>query len=358
MSAIIRESTILKQEGWRIFELLKRINQFSGSVGNVGSITMERQLVSEGLSQWRVKFGGEHIRWNQKEWFSDKDVSVAFRMMDGDFENLEGELKLDGANGKTQLDLTLSIDWKQNNLSQEGNATLERKTRLAVRKWLHQIRYNASRGELKQTLEKIGVDHVETFLGVSLPKHITEGLKGTSVLAELDQQQIMKIIDFSPPFLKIQKMVITTSGDSQAILQSRSLGMGLLTQADTDGHYHETIFLAVCGQLMASAASIHLAALFPKSAPQVIEANGVKPLAVFPKGMKLLLNPAKDGTLFFVESSLVRKKMQLVVATSRISFCDIQYGVIEELKLILTPASSIRSAVEIGMPTGKAPDGF
>lgn len=352
MATVIRESIILKQEGWRIFELLKRIDKFSESVASIGSITMERQLPSVDLTRWRIKFGGADLRWSQKNWFSDEHFSVAFKMIDGDFENFEGQLRLDGANnGETRLDLMLSIDWKSIDLSQEDSASLERKTRLAVRRLFRQIQHNTSRSELKEVLEEIGVNHIENFLGMPLPQHVKDGLKSTSILAELDQQQIMKIIDFAPPFLKIQKMVITTSRESRTILQTKSLGIGLLTQVDTAGHYNETIFLALCGQLMASAASIHLAALFPESAPQVIEANGVKPIIVSQKDIRVL-KPAKEGTPFFVESNLVRKKMQLVVTTSKISFCDVQYGIIEELKLILTPKSSMHSAVEI--PPSKA----
>ncbi len=185
----------------------------------------------------------------------------------------------------------------------------------------------------------------EVFFGVPLPDYIKDEIRGRHILAELNQSQIMKILSLSPPFLKIQKIIVT-SDDSQGILQSKSLGMGMITQADTKGHYNELISLALCGQLMASTAAIHLAALFPKSAPQAIEVNGIKPhLSALKEGG--LWKPSMQGTTFFAEASIVKKKMQLVWITTKISFGKIPYGIIEELKFVLIPEKALNSAAEI-----------
>lgn len=188
-------------------------------------------------------------------------------------------------------------------------------------------------------------NHPEAFFGIPLPDHINDELKGRHVLAKLDQSQLMKILDLSPPFLKIQRIIVT-SNDSRDILQSKSLGVGVITQADTKGHYNELLSLALCGQLMASTAAIHLAALFPKTAPQAIEVNGIKPhLSVLKAGG--LWKPSAQGTPFFAESSIVKKKMQLVWVATKISFGKIPYGIIEELKFVLIPGKALSSAAEI-----------
>lgn len=195
---------------------------------------------------------------------------------------------------------------------------------------------------VKNLLNKISLRHIENFFGFTLPEHIKETCKDNYVFERFDQKQIMGVIDFAPPFLKIQKIIVLST-DRRSILQTKSLSMGMVTPKDTTGHYNETIFLAMCGWLMASAASVFLAMLFPTTAPQVIEANGVKPLPLLEEA-KGLWKPAPSGTTFFVESTVIKKRLQLVVMKTTISFDNVLYGVIEELKLVLTSKGSIWSA--------------
>lgn len=111
------------------------------------------------------------------------------------------------------------------------------------------------------------------------------------IYKKLDQEEIMKQIDFTPPFLRIDKMIIFDV-NKNSILDSTSLAMGKITLQDTVGHYNDTIFLAMCGLLMSSSAPIHLAVLFPSTAPEVVEANGVK------AEEKGIWKPADEGTIF------------------------------------------------------------
>lgn len=217
------------------------------------------------------------------------------------------------------------------------------------------IRYGLRFSETKDSdlardfLNKACLHHVENFFGFTLPDHLKETCKDNYVSEKFDQKQILKVIDFVPPFLKIQKMVVLST-DRRDILQAKSLGIGVVTPKDTTGHYNQTIYLAMCGWLMASSASVFLAILFPTTAPQVVEANGVKPLPLSGE-MKGLWKPASPGTTFFVESTIIKKKLQLVIMKTTITFDNIHFGIIEELKLVLTPKDSIWSARPFPHPT-------
>ncbi len=202
---------------------------------------------------------------------------------------------------------------------------------------------------VKDFLNKVNLHHVENFFGFALPDHLREACKDNYVFEKFDQKKIMEVIDFVPPFLKLKKMVVLST-DRQDILQAKSLGIGVITPKDTAGHYNETIYLAMCGWLMASAASVFLAILFPTTAPQVVEANGVKPLPLSGE-MKGLWKPASSGTTFFVESTIIKKRFQLVIMKTVITFDNIHFGIIEELKLVLTPKNSIWSARPFPHPT-------
>ncbi|MBU0571679.1 MAG: hypothetical protein KJ995_06830 [Candidatus Omnitrophica bacterium] len=187
-----------------------------------------------------------------------------------------------------------------------------------------------------QQADRVGV--IEQFFETKLPDHIKNNVNDQHILSRIDKKQIMNIVDFTPPFLRIEKMIVF--GNEEQIIGTRSIGMGIISQKDTDGHYNKTIYLAMCGWLMASSASIHLGVLYPKTAPQVVKADGVMPLQL-PNNKKGLWQPSFDGTAFFVETQIKNKKLQLAIAETKISFGDILYGTIEDLKLVLTPKQSI-----------------
>ncbi|MBI1976919.1 MAG: response regulator [Candidatus Omnitrophica bacterium] len=199
---------------------------------------------------------------------------------------------------------------------------------------------------LKQALVEISVRETEQYLDLPLPEPIRENLKNDYLLEKMDQRQIMEAIDFTPPFLKVEKILLL-GRDHRDLPNVKGLAMGFVSTKDTAGHYNETLFLAMCGYLMASSASVHLAILFPSTAPQVIEANGVKPLVFSDAKENQLWKPSQTGTPFFVESRILKKKMQLVVMETKVSFGRVMFGIIQELKLVLTPKESIWSAKEI-----------
>jgi len=236
---------------------------------------------------------------------------------------------------------------------QTGAAALWRNTDLLAKDGLirYGLRFSETKDKdrLRDFLNKLSINDVENFFGFPLPDHLKETCQDNYLTEKFDQKQIMKVIDFVPPFLKIQKMVVLST-DRQNILQAKSLGIGVVTPKDTTGHYNQTIYLAMCGWLMASSASVFLAILFPTTAPQVVEANGVKPFPLSGE-MKGLWKPASPGTTFFVESTIIKKKLQLIVMKTTITFDNIHFGVIEELKLVLTPKDSIWSAKPFPHPT-------
>lgn len=180
----------------------------------------------------------------------------------------------------------------------------------------------------------------EDFFGVRLPDHLKNKYNDKPIYKKLSQQQIMDIIDFMPPFLRIDKMIVFKSNED-SILQSKSLAMGKITLKDMSGHYNNSVFLAMCGLLMASSASIHIAVLYPETSPQVVEANGVK------AEEKKVWKPADEGTYFWVETTIVKKKLNLIITKPRISFDKVPFGTVNELKIVLMQKDLIWQADQL-----------
>ncbi len=181
---------------------------------------------------------------------------------------------------------------------------------------------------IKKTAKEGNVEQIEDFFGLTMPRHIKKNYEGKQIYKKLNHKQIMEVIDFASPFLRIEKMIVFDD-NKDSMLQNSGLGMGIVTSKDTSGHYNETLFLAMCGWLMSVAVSVHLAVLFPSTAPEVIEANVIRPVE------KGLWKPGKKGTIFWVETSVIKKEPGLITVGTRISFDELLYGIVEESKSVL-----------------------
>ncbi len=154
-------------------------------------------------------------------------------------------------------------------------------------------------------------------------------IKDINGFDKYDMDQIQKIIPFKPPFLRIEKIATFNFGNNDK-KYTESVGMGIVTKEDTKGHYNDSIYLAMCGKLMGQTASIHSAILFRDYLPQVVEVNMIKPA----RDSKLW-KPIEDGNYFFINSKIIRKKLNVVIVNVKIFFGDIFVGEVEGLKIAL-----------------------
>ena len=179
----------------------------------------------------------------------------------------------------------------------------------------------------------------EEFLGTRLPAFIRERNADRQDFHSLDEAAMMKLVAFEPPFLKTEKMVIF--GDE--LIGSTSIGIGKVYPEDTKGHYNSTIYLALAGRLMPSTATIHLAYFFPETSPQAIEGKSIRIDREATNGG--LLEPDREGTTFYVETRVHKKKVNLIECDTLIMFGEARFGLIEKLRFMLTKKDSIFNAI-------------
>lgn len=206
------------------------------------------------------------------------------------------------------------------------------------------VRLDTGAGEgLDRLLMGLVEEEVAGFIGMTVPEHVRELYRGFAVVQKLTQKEVMDLIDFRPPFLKFSRYVLFADGPG--IERTRGLGVGVVTTADTAGHYHDTIFLALCGGLMGCAGAVHLSALFPSSAPQAVAGDGVKALG---GALRNPLRPGPEGAPFFVETRVLNRRSQLVLMESKVTFGDVLFGTVEKLKMVVMPRDSIVRFREVG----------
>ncbi len=218
----------------------------------------------------------------------------------------------------------------------------------AVVRWASEERVGLEFAEtdvyfIEELLRSVHVSRVESFIGCRLPEMIKSRYINDWVHKTYNQEEICQVIDFKPPFLKIDKVITFDSYEKGNFVTKKSLSVGRLYIEDVDGHFNNTIFLAKCGQLMGQAASILIGALNPGTAPQVVEVDRIQPIL----SDEYLWQPRKEGSIFFVESEVRRRRLHISIVNVLVSFGDILMGKVEGLKLILTPKESIWTAKEL-----------
>ena len=185
------------------------------------------------------------------------------------------------------------------------------------------------------------VRKIEESLQCRIPVEIANKYGERDKLTHLNIKDIQNLLHFSPPFLRTENMVIF--GDN--IIGSSSIGTGTVYPEDMDGHYNNTVYLAFAGRLMPSTATIHLAHFFPDTSPQAVEGEKIKmDKDAFNGG---LIQPKKGGSKFYVETTVTKKKMSLVLVETVIMFGKARFGMIQNLRFVLTEKDSIFKAVTI-----------
>ena len=173
MNTTVHSSLVLAQEKWKIYQLLKRVDEFPRYIAGVDSISTQRFSDRERLTTWKINYEGVPVRWVQKETLLDDNCSIRFQLVNGDFATYEGEWKVGDGEGGTRLELSLSIGWGQTQLQQETREALNHKAKLAVRWMMRELR------------KHIGADHllsVWPLLDLKTPRRVSQEMTASSCL--------------------------------------------------------------------------------------------------------------------------------------------------------------------------------
>lgn len=142
MPTTVNSYILVAQEKWKLYELLKRVDEFPRYIAGVESVNAQRLSDHERLTTWKINYDGVPVRWVQRDVLSEEDLSIRFKLAEGDFATYEGEWKVRDEEGGTQLELSIRIDWGETQLKQETRESLDHKAKLAVRWMMRELRKN------------------------------------------------------------------------------------------------------------------------------------------------------------------------------------------------------------------------
>lgn len=136
----IESSIIVKQPKEVVYDLLKHMEQFPQFMGNVKRVTVVEGMGNRAITNWEIEMEDTQVTWKQESIFDDKNMSIKFRMLEGDFGKYEGEWSLFQLLTGTEIRLSVIVDWGMPSWERHAGDILKEKAELILQKILREIK--------------------------------------------------------------------------------------------------------------------------------------------------------------------------------------------------------------------------
>jgi predicted amino acid dehydrogenase/uncharacterized membrane protein len=124
----IESSIIVKQPKEAVYNLLKNMECFPEFMENVKQVTLLEGRRDRTITEWEIDLDSTAIIWKQENIFDDRQMSIRFKMLEGDFGRYEGEWNLFGLLTGTEIRLSIVMDWGAPALARYIEDVLKKKT--------------------------------------------------------------------------------------------------------------------------------------------------------------------------------------------------------------------------------------
>ena len=152
--------------------------------------------------------------------------------------------------------------------------------------------------------------------------------KDSEILKTSQQEELIKVIDFTPPFLKIDRY-ITFNVKADSKILSKGLGGGLMTIEDIEGHNDADMFLAFCGKLLGQGMCIHVGMIYPEDCAKEIKVVNLHPSAI----RDFLWNVDERECPFFVETTMDYQGKDHIIMRGKICSEYLNLAYIDNFKI-------------------------
>ena len=123
----IESSIIVKQPKEAVYNLLKNMECFPEFMENVKQVTLLEGRRDRTITEWEIDLDNTAIIWKQENIFDDRQMSIKFKMLEGDFGRYEGEWNLFGLLTGTEISLSAVVDWGMPHWERCAKDALEKK---------------------------------------------------------------------------------------------------------------------------------------------------------------------------------------------------------------------------------------
>ncbi len=137
----IEVSTIVrKKDKQAVYDLLKEMQNFPIFMHGVKKLDIIEKKDNKMITSWKVEIDGASLLWKEEDTFNDKEKSLKFKMLEGDYDNYEGKWQLEELSGDTKIILSANFDWGVPAFEKLVGDVLRRKARNSLRSMLNAIK--------------------------------------------------------------------------------------------------------------------------------------------------------------------------------------------------------------------------
>ncbi|MFH0925493.1 MAG: SRPBCC family protein [bacterium] len=136
----VDSTIIVKKKKADVYNFLKDIANFPNFINTIKDIQILKQGKNRLISAWKLDFEGTIIEWTQKAIFDDKNKTIRFKLLEGDFTRYEGRWALFELLAGTEISLSVIVDWGVHSLNKFFYAELQKKTQEIIQGILDSIK--------------------------------------------------------------------------------------------------------------------------------------------------------------------------------------------------------------------------
>jgi len=136
----IQVSTTIKKDKTIVYNVLKEMGRFPDFMKGVKRLDVINKNKTTLITSWQVEIDGANIIWKEEDNFNDEDMSLRFKMIDGDYDKYEGIWRLEEVRGATRISINADFEWGVPVFEKLVGDVLEQKARKGLRTMLLAIK--------------------------------------------------------------------------------------------------------------------------------------------------------------------------------------------------------------------------
>lgn len=124
--------------------------RFPEFIADIKELRLIRKLPPDRIiTDWTIDLGGAFVKWKEEDIYNDKDFSVSFCMLEGDFSKYEGKWQFEDIGDETKICISALFEWGIPNLGKYVGPVLEKKAKLSFKSMLLAIKKELKKENFK-----------------------------------------------------------------------------------------------------------------------------------------------------------------------------------------------------------------
>ena len=108
---LVKCSIIINSSPNEVYDLAKDMERFPGYMPDVENVTVLERDGNRTITEWTTNVEGIPLCWKEEDTFDDDNISISYRLIEGDLEKFEGTWTFTENEGKTEVVLTVDFDF-------------------------------------------------------------------------------------------------------------------------------------------------------------------------------------------------------------------------------------------------------